>query len=414
MKHLWQVFWFELRRHGRRRAYRFTTFGIPLIALILFFGYQGYQSLRASPAEQQAEESTEAEEADIGMVGYVDHSGLFPEPGLFSTGLIRYESEAAALEAMASGEVETVYAVGADYLETGDVTRYTDSFSLDSFSVDGFFQSFLLQNLLRDGVDRRVLARLQSDLSLVEHRVTDAGRAEVAQSEDTSFVLVYLFAILLAFATFFSGGYLMQSVIEEKETRMVEIVLSAVRPLPLLAGKVLSSGLLGLIQITVWVATAVFLVSRVGDIFPALAGVAVRPDLLLWVGLYFLLGYLFYAGVYAGIGAIAPSMREGPQLAVFITLPAMIPFYFLSAFAEAPNGALPVVLSLFPVTAPLAMVQRLSVTAVPLPELLVSLALLAVAAAGTIWLAGRLFRVNTLLAGQMPKWRDLVRIVREG
>jgi ABC-2 type transport system permease protein len=112
------------------------------------------------------------------------------------------------------------------------------------------------------------------------------------------------------------------------------------------------------------------------------------------------------------VGAISNSAREGPQYAVVFTLPAVIPLYFISVFLTAPDAGLPVVLSLFPITAPIAMVMRLLITTVPAWQIILSLALLALTIFGMMWLAGRLFRVQTLLAGQTPKLRDLARIVR--
>ncbi len=409
MRNLIQVFKFEFLRLGKRRAYLFTTFIVPLIAISLMFGYEAYKDWQAS-----RETDTQVEDdSSVGKLGYVDESGMFPEPGLFGTALTRYDDVESAADLVRAGALDAVYLVPGDYLETGEVKVYIDTFSLENMTTDGFFRAFLVSNLLRD-VDRNLVQRLQSEPVIVQHQVAETGETTVAKSEGASFLLVYVFALLLAFAVFFSGGYLLQGVVEEKETRMVEVLLSTVRPLQLLAGKVLASGLLGLGQITLWVLTAVFIMDRLGGLISGLVGLSVPPQMLLWMLLYFLAGFLFFSGGYAAIGAIAPSQREGPQLAVFITLPAMIPFYFLQITVETPNATLPLVMSLIPITAPMGMIQRLAVTTVPLGQILLSLFLLALATLGMIWLAARLFRVNTLLAGQMPRWRDLVRIVREG
>ncbi len=299
-------------------------------------------------------------------------------------------------------------------METGVVKWYTSQLDINGANTNNFFISFLMQTMLQ-GMDRRLLYRLQDPLNIVEHRVVVGGEVSQARSEGTSMLLIYLFSFLLLFGAFFSSGYLMQSVIEEKETRIVEILLSTMRPPALLAGKVISLGLLGLFQLGVWLAAVAFLLNRAGTIIPELASITIRPETLFWLVMYFIFGYLLFAGVYAAIGAIAPSMREGPQLAMFITLPAAVPFYFSSTvFLEAPNSTMATILSLIPITAPLSMAQRIAIVQVPLVELIVSVALLALSAAGAIWLAGRFFRVNTLLAGQMPKWRDLGRILHEG
>ncbi|MBN1965053.1 MAG: hypothetical protein JW910_10415, partial [Anaerolineae bacterium] len=107
MNELWrnlgQVFQFEFRRQGQRRGYLFMTFGVPLIAIVLFFGYQYIQQNNA-PADGQ-ENTSEA--PDFGVVGYVDHSGLFLDPGLFSAALVRYDDEAAASAALEAGDIST-------------------------------------------------------------------------------------------------------------------------------------------------------------------------------------------------------------------------------------------------------------------------------------------------------------------
>jgi ABC-2 type transport system permease protein len=112
------------------------------------------------------------------------------------------------------------------------------------------------------------------------------------------------------------------------------------------------------------------------------------------------------------VGALSGSMQEGPQYAVIFTLPAAIPFYFFSVFLSTPDGPIPVVFSLFPLTASLSMVMRMVLSTVPAWQIGLSLGLLALADVGMMWLAGRLFRVQILLAGQTPRLRDLPKLVR--
>jgi ABC-2 type transport system permease protein len=384
-----------------------------LIAILIFHGIVAYQDWQANrPVDEETPAETVDEEADATKIGYVDLSGAFGGPGLYGATLEQFTSPEEARTALDANDIRAYYVIADDYMATGDVTLYAESFGLDTLNTDGMFQSFLMQTLL-DGVDRDLALRLNSDLVITEHVIDNTGEAAVAQNEDTAFLTIYVFALLMAFSAFIGSGYLMQSVIEEKETRMVEVMLSTVRPGSLLTGKILAAGLLGLAPIAAWTAAAIYILNRLGTIWTWMAGFTVPGSLVVWLIVYFILTYLFFAGVYGAIGAISTSMREGPQMAVFITLPAMIPLYFISIFAESPNAALPVILSIFPITAPMAMIQRLAVTAVPAWQILVSLGVLVVSAVVAIWFAGRLFRVNTLLAGQTPKWQDILRIVRE-
>ncbi|HLU10887.1 MAG TPA: ABC transporter permease, partial [Oceanobacillus sp.] len=219
---------------------------------------------------------------------------------------------------------------------------------------------------------------------------------------------------------FVTNGYLMQSVIEEKETRLIEILISTVRPVQLLVGKIMAMGSLGLLQMLVWIGGIFLALRLIGGaqtnialgFLAALVNVQIPVGIVPMLVIYFVLAYALFAALYAIVGAMSNSMREGPQYAIVFTLPAMIPLYFISQFATSPDAPLPTILSLIPITAPMAMTQRMLVSSVPTEQILLSLALLALTVLAVMWLAGRLFRVQTLLAGQMPKLRDIPRLLR--
>jgi ABC-2 type transport system permease protein len=264
-------------------------------------------------------------------------------------------------------------------------------------------------------LDRAKLLRLQTPVILNQvdlQRSEDTGDA--VRNADSNMVLVYFFSIAFLMTVFGTSGYLMQSVIEEKETRVVEILITSVRPTQLLTGKVLSLGLLGLFQVLVWIVAALFVVNLQGaslTAISALTGLRIPLDTLPLLLVYFTLGYLLFAAIFGGIGAISGSLQEGPQIAIIFTLPAVIPFYVFPIFTATPNDTLPVILSIIPITAPLAMVMRSVVTVVPAWQIALSIGLLALSVIAAFWMAGRLFRVNTLLSGKVPKLREIPRLI---
>ena len=227
--------------------------------------------------------------------------------------------------------------------------------------------------------------------------------------------MVYPFVIVLMFSLFMTSGYLLQGVIEEKETRVIEILLSSLQPAWLFGGKVLAFGALGLLQLLFWLAGILLVLQRLpaGGTLSALAQYALPPGALPLMIVYFVLAYLMFAGAYGILGALSASMREGPQYAVIFTLPAVAPLWVSAALIEAPQGGLAVALSVFPLTAPLAMLQRALVTTVPAWQIALGLILMLLSIAALMWLAGRVFRVQTLLAGRMPRLRELPRLLRE-
>jgi ABC-2 type transport system permease protein len=421
-RHIWQVFTYELKRNLRRRGFLFTTFGLPLIAFLIVFGIRFISDINARNAANNpplVTEQTEAEDDEgrdtIDRAGYVDLTGHFSDPGELSDRLVRYEDETAARAALDAGEVDAYYVIPADYLETGDVTLILPRFSLNQID-SGLIRRLILNNLASD-VDPELFSRLVDPVTTTQEvNLQRDASGQTESSFDTDFAVVYIFAITLLLSVFMTNGYLMQTVIEEKETRLIEILISTMRPTQLLAGKILALGLLGLIQIVVWISALLLLGKFVaGDPtspLSALATISLEPGEVVVLLLYFLFGYLFFAAAYGMVGALSNSMQEGPQYAVIFTLPAAIPLYFIALFISAPDAPLPTILSLFPLTASLSMVMRVTLTTVPLWQLALSLGLLIAADAVMIWAAGRMFRVQTLLAGQVPKLRDIPRLLR--
>lgn len=410
--HVWSVFLYELTRNLRRKGFLFATFGIPVIGFIVLMGIQTF-------AGQSAEDDIAELDFDIAGIssaGYVDYSDMFPEPGQYAEDfLTRYQTEDEAQAAMDSGEIETYYVIAEDYGDTGDVLLVAPRFTVNHIIngpdlIEGMFYGQWVEE-----VDIGTLVRLRVP-SVVEQIEFSQDEEGTTRDEDADFVLVYGFSIIFLIALFGTNGYLMQSVIEEKETRLIEILISSVRPGQLLTGKILAMSLLGLLQVVVYVLAAIIatkISSNSSALVNTFAGNLEVPIEKLPILLtYFVLAYLFFAAGFAAVGALSNSMSEGPNLTLIFVLPAVAPFYFLSVFLEDPNGTLPVILSLFPITAPIAMVMRVSIVAVPIVQIAISLAFLALMVLGMIWLAGRLFRMQTLLAGTTPKIRDIPRLLR--
>ncbi|MCC6897080.1 MAG: ABC transporter permease [Anaerolineae bacterium] len=423
-KHVSHVFLYEVRRNFRRRGYIFTTFGVPLIAFVVFFGYQfinnrNANNNQASPGSSGSSASQVITSAgdffrNAGQVGYVDLSGRFDDPGALRNRFTRFDDEAAAEAALDAGKISLYYVIAADYLSTGDVTLVTPRLNLGQTS-DAPVRRLVLQEL-SEGIDSDVFNRLVDPMRIREINLQRDSSGRTQSNFGTDFAVAYLFAILLMLAVFTTNGYMMQTVIEEKETRLIEILISSMRPTQLLAGKILALGFLGFLQIVVWLVAIVWLGRLAAGsgltAVMALISLNLTPFQVVLFLLYFVFGYLFFAAAYGIVGAISTSMQEGPQFAVFFTLPAAIPLYFIGLFTTSPDAPLPVILSLIPVTAPLSMVMRISITTVPAWQILLSLALLIALDMVMIWLAGRVFRVQTLLAGQAPKLRDITRLLR--
>ncbi|MBZ0292231.1 MAG: ABC transporter permease [Anaerolineae bacterium] len=413
--HLLEVFRYEFGRNIRRKGYLFGTFGIPILAIVLLFGIQIVSNLSNSGPDA-AEVANAVDFEGIKQAGYVDETGLFGTiPDDLQEVMTQYTSEADAEAALEQGDIDVYYIIPSDYVETGDVQLVMPSMALNK--INGGPVRQLILSTLSQGIDQPLYQRLLDPSNVTEVNVERDVPADVGpQNFDTRFILVYIFAIALMLGLFVTNGYLMQGVIEEKETRVVEILLSTVRPVSLLAGKILAFALMGIFQMLVWLGIFIlvlrFASADLLSSISVLANIYLPLDVLPLVLVYFVLAYLFFATAYGIVGALSTSMQEGPQFAVIFTLPAVVPLYFISIFVETPDAPLSVALSLIPVTSPLAMTMRLLISSVPGWQIALSMGLLALTIVGMIWLAGRLFRVQTLLAGNTPRWRDLPRLLR--
>lgn len=413
---MFRVFLFELRRNITRKGYLFMTFGVPLIAAVLLFGYNAIQQANADAGDGD-DTPAPLEFGALEQAGFVDHSGLIDVVPDELTGFFTpYETEEAARAALDSDEIDAYYVIPEDYVDEGIVQMVVPQFGISVMETTPV-QRLILDNLAGD-VDPIVLTRLRNPAIFQTVNLSrtdgngDAAARDAEAGQDADFLLMYVLVISFLMGIFITSGYLMQSVIEEKETRLVEILIATVRPMQLLLGKVLALGLLGLMQIVVWLISVILIIvigaqtSGIADIIPV--DIIIIPWGRLPILLvYFILGYLLFAVLYGAIGALSTSSSDGPQYAVLFTLPAAIPFYFFMIFITSPHAPVPVILSMFPLTSPVSMIMRLSITDVPFIEVVISLALLALAVLGAAWIAGRLFRVQILLSGQTPKLKEL-------
>ena len=410
MNKVWRIFIYELQRNLRRKGFLFATFVLPLIGFVILFGNHAYQIMNSSSDDGNplADLNFEA----IKVAGYVDYSGEFDSvPELLDGFLIRFEDEAAAAAALAEDRIDVFYVIPPDYFETGEVILHIPQLQvtlLNTGPIEWLFYSTVAGN-----IDDLVIRRLRNPINVQEFDLGDEqvnGRTE--STEGYEFAIVYASTMLFFFALLLTNTYLMQSVIEERENRLIEILISTVRPTQLLMGKILALGTLGLLQILAW-GIAMGLMAKVAanlstyEIILAALGVSMRWDIIPLMFVYFLLMYMTFASVFAGIGALSNSAQEGSQYIGLLVLPTILPFYAFPLIQTEPNGLLAVALSMIPITSPVSMQMRVVFGSVPLWQIGISMGLMAITMIGAMWLAGRLFRVQTLLSGQSFKLKEL-------
>jgi ABC-2 type transport system permease protein len=234
------------------------------------------------------------------------------------------------------------------------------------------------------------------------------------------FIAGYVVMFLLYMAILLYAMNVMRGVIQEKTSRVVEIIISAARPRALMLGKIIGVGSVGLAQLTLWAVLALVLINYRGPVLetfgiegasslslPALGALDFAVVLA-----YFLLGFFLYAALYAAIGALVSSEQEASQLQMPVVLLLIIPVMSVGALTDDPNGPIASALTQFPFSSPVLMPMRYLLDGASLAEVGVSLAILAATIAGVVWVAAKIYRLGILLTGKRPGLREILRWLR--
>jgi ABC-2 type transport system permease protein len=277
-------------------------------------------------------------------------------------------------------------------------------------------QTILASRLESIGIDNSRTKELTFiPLNFSTERITERGRGGSGMA---SVIFGFAIGFLLYATIIIYGQTIMSSVIEEKTSRVAEVVMSSVPTDTLLAGKVLGVGAVGLTQQILWVATTYVLLKLRAPLMERLGAPPASfslPEISMGAAvlllLFFLLGFIFYSSLYAAVGSAVNSEQEARQAAS----PLMIMIIFAGVFIQpvllSPTGRMAEVLSLLPITSPIIMPIRMAVTAVPPAELAASLGFLMIGCVAALWVASRIYRVGLLMYGKRPTMREMARWV---
>lgn len=409
----WRKVWVIARQdyltNLRRAGFIIMTVSVPVIGLVVLVAailLSGQASEVGAWLERQFN-------VEGGAIGVVDRSGYFtPILPAYRDAFIPYEDEEAARVALEEETVTAVIVIDTDYIETGQVVVMTRGSSFGASVVEDSdrVRSFFVAHLLEGQVDPALRDRAARPFSV--EAVVVSGEGERSGNFMFTFFIPYFLSIFLLMTIFTSSGYLLQSVAEEKESRVIEIVVSSVRPLELMAGKVLGLGALGLTQVLVWLISTWALSGSAGAILAIGAATAIPLRVLALGVVYYLLGYTLYAILMAGVGALGTTMRESQQLAGIFSLFAAIPYMLASFVMFNPNALLMRLFSFFPLTAPTMMMLRLPLAEVPWVDIVGSIVLLLLSIPVALWFGTKLFEVGLLIYGKRPTMREIWAILR--
>lgn len=418
----------EFTKRVKTRWFVFTTLLGPL-ALVGFMVFIGIVS--ASAIEGGQERIAVIDETNRLFADLTDPEGDM-------TFVLDFGVEKQLRDSVLTGKYDGYLVLPEGIIKGTSSARYysMEGGGISSFSSDLrriIRSSVRLSRLEDEHVSRESFDIINADVELESIKLSAEGEE---QGSTVAYAIIGgIMGFLIYITMLIYGSVVMQGVIEEKISRVVEIIVSSVSPFQLLMGKVLGIGAMGLVQMTFWAmliaggtmlsgtlvsmvvspadfdlpdtATQEELLAAADFVIPDVA-----PEVFVWFVLFFLGGYLLYATLFAGIGSAVEQQQDAQSLMLPVMMPIIMSIVFLQAVIEAPNSTLSVVLSMFPFTAPIAMVVRVAMVDVPLWQVSLSFALLMTTFLGAVWVSSRIYRIGILSYGKKPSLKEMIKWMR--
>lgn len=426
MYKIWLILRSEFWRRVRSTTFIVATLLAPLLLIALMFAPALLGEL--------------GEESSAHTVAVVDHTGTLLDRLQGASGeasrltFVAANPPADSLRAaVLAGEYDGFVVLPASLLT--DDTETVSYYSTES-SLGGPAR---LENKLEDAVRDALLAArdVPENIQALMERDVDVSSQVLSEEGEAGSGIILTFigfgmAFIIYFAVFIYGQFVMQGVIEEKSNRVVEVVVSSVRPFELLMGKVLGVGAMGLVQMIVWVALAGAGMTFAGTLLAlfvppadlglptdasaqevmAAAGITMPTiplSLVAWFLLFFVGGYLLYASLFAAVGSAVEQQQDAQNLMYPVFIPLVVPLMFVTFVVESPDSLISLLLSLVPFFSPIIMPLRMTAASVPFWQTLLAFGLLVGGFVFTIWVAARIYRIGIFMYGKTPSLTEVIK-----
>jgi len=399
MNKIWRIIKYEYSRHVLKKRFLVSLLGVPaaVIAMMTIGILIALFSMDASP------------------VGYVDHSDVLDNPlpiedegDLFNPVIdfIPFQSEAAAQADLEDGTIQAFFIIPQNYPDSLEVDLMF--FDQPGEEIPYQFGQFIRRNIASwQALDPQISNRLDEGSSFTL-KALDGSR----ETRDDQWYMIFtplISGVLFIIVVLNSGGYLLQAVVEEKENRTMEIVITSVSPWQLMTGKIIGNIAVGMTQLIIWLLFGWISLKLGGLFWPFLQDFSLPPNYIAVLLLLLLPSFVMVAAIMAAIGATMTDQREAQQVSGLFTLPITIPFYLTASIMANPNGTLAMILSYFPLTAPITILMRMGLTPIPAWQIAINIITLVVFAIFAIWFAGRAFRMGMLQYGKKLSIKEVFR-----
>jgi ABC-2 type transport system permease protein len=316
-----------------------------------------------------------------------------------------YTTQESANVDLDSGIIKAFYFIPGDYVQKGEIVVYRPDFNPLSADNDNYLIETLINSALLSE-NPEIMNLVNTFPEFKTELLTPEPQRD--PEHQLTFFLPYIVTFLFYIVILGSSSMMLNSITNEKSNRVIEILLTSITPMQLLSGKIVALGLVGLLQTIVWSGTGLFILRMSGRSFALPAEFQLPTSILVWGIIFFILGFILYASLMAGVGALVSNIKEASQATTILVIPMVIPLALLAPVIENSNGTLAVILSLFPFTSPVSMMTRLSAGSVPFWQILLAIILLLFFSYWIVRSVSGFFRAQYLLSGKEFKIKYLI------
>jgi ABC-2 type transport system permease protein len=407
MNQIWKIMRWEFINRVKTKLFLITTFALPF-----FMGAVMYLPTLLMDLEPE-------DESTIGLV-YDDeikqlagrfqercNTALITQDGNPQFLFIDLNSEEEALDSVLSKFIDGYLVIPSTVIDSGQVRYFSESLSNIKIytSLRRILNQLVIeQRMLDQDIDITLVGKLSRKIEFETYEVDELGKTSEGD-ELSSFLVPYLFLMILFMTVFMSGQLLLRSVMEERTSRTIEILLSSVTPDEIMKGKIMGLGALGMFQMVFYLVVGLSVTHYKGWASIDL------PQIPLFM-IFFTTGYLFYAAIFAAMGTFFTSEQEAQQSSGIISLVAVLPMVFASYFITNPGSTFTIGLTYVPPLTPFMMIIRLGTGTVEMNEIIYTTALMVFSCWLMLGVSGKIFRTAILLYGKKITIREVIKWVR--
>lgn len=312
-----------------------------------------------------------------------------------------------ARQLLENNNISSYIIIEKDFIEKGKVSYYSkiqlSSFSSANMNLERIVSDIAIENLLRnEGISNEVINKVKDPIEMERITVTKTGDEK---ETPFSFVGNYLLPLFLFMSIMNAGGYLLNGIVEEKENKVVEVLLSTISPSELLSGKILGLGGLGILQVSIW-GIGIIAVTKILNI-PL---ITFEKGIIIMI--FFILGYFFYSSIFAMIGSISTSTRDSQQISAIVSFIVFIPMLLFFGIVQNPNMAFIRLLGMIPPFTPSIMIMRVLLTETPISDIIISIIILIGSVIVAAKIASKIFNIGILMYGKKPSLNEVIRWIR--